>query len=186
MIDSRDQMPSSAYANGRYKEELPLLYELAKQDNVEALLLVAWTNETGAAGENDTEKAIISYRRAADLGSCDALYRLGRIFEKSDDMECALKVFEAGASQDHLPCISALGLLLLKSSESPEKTRIGMDWLNRAADRGHIFARKKLIFLRLEETNSLVFVLCSFVTLTLLRLEYLFERKRDKYSDKII
>lgn len=186
MVDSLDKQASSAYTKGKYKEALPLLSELAKQDNVAVLLAVAWINETGAAGEKNTKDAINYYRRAADLGSCDALYRLGRIFEKSNDFGDTFKVFEQGALQEHLPCISALGLLMLRLSNNPEEIKIGMHWLNYAADRGHIFARKQIICRKYKNTNSFRDVLWMFFRLTLLQFEYFIEKMKDKHSVKIL
>jgi len=181
-----------AYGQKRYKDALPLLTSLADQGDVDALIAVGWINKTGAGGVRDLEFAKLCYRRAADLGSLDALYRLGVVLSRSNDVREALLVFERGAEQGHLPCISALGMEMIRAARSPEETKIGMKWLNDAADRGHLRARAKVVALRMEEEinrgedASLLKLLKLAPKLISIKVEYYIERKSNKFSDKIL
>ncbi len=175
-----------AYEQGRYKEALPLLTSAADRGDVAALLAVGWINETGASGAQDLEFAKVCYRRAAELGSLDALYRLGRILKESDDAKAALSVFEQGAEQQHLPCISALGHLMLNVSKSTQETEIGMKYLNDAASRGHFYARGKLVVLEMEKEDSIFQLLRLLKQLFIIRIERFVERRTNRYSEKLL
>jgi TPR repeat protein len=175
-----------AYRNGKYQDALPTLSALADQGDVDALLALAWVNESGATGSQNLELAKLCYQRAADLGSSDALYRLGRILRKSNDLPGALAAFERGAKQEYLPCISALGTLLVRTASNPDQTRVGMRWLNDAAARGHFFARKEILKLDLEIEYSFSKLLRISLGMILLGIGYNIERRMNKYSPKIL
>ena len=144
-----------AFGNDRYKDAVPALSALADLDDVDALLALAWLHETGTAGEQNLEVAKTLYQRAGEAGSSDAWYRLGRIFKKSNDLHAALVAFKRGANQNYLPCISALGLLMIRTAQDQDQMSEGMRWLTEAADQGHFFARKKILDLKLENESSL-------------------------------
>ena len=151
-----------------------------------ALVQFEWINESGAIGAKNLELAKIYYQRAADSGSCDALYRLGRILRKSDDLLGALAAFERGAKQEYLPCISALGILMVRTAANPDQIRDGMRWLTDAAARGHFFARKEVLSLDFENKNSPYKNLYILVRMILLGIEYRIERRRNNYSLRIL
>lgn len=175
-----------AYGKGNFRAAFPALTALADQGNVEALVPLAWMNETGAVGEADLSLARRLYQRAADAGSCDALYRLGRILKKSRNLPAVRAVFERGALQDHLPCISALGILLVETAENPDQAEQGMRWLTVAADRGHIFARRLMLLIKARNETSIRKVLGILAKIFWLKLEYVIERRKDAYSLKIL
>ena len=177
-----EELAFEAYRNGNYKVASRTLSALADQGNVEALLALAWINESGAMGAIDPELAKLFYKRAANLGSCDASYRLGRILRKSNDLSGALAAFERGAKQDHLPSISALGLLMVRTASNSDQTRVGMRWLSDAADRGHFFAKKEMLILGLENTNSFLRQLIILTKMVQLGILYRIERYRNIYS----
>lgn len=179
-------MAFEAYRNGKYKDALPTLSAWADQGDVDALLCLGWINEAGAAGAHNLELAKFFYQRAADSGSGDASYRLGRIFRKSNDLRAALLAFERGAQQEYLPCIFALGLLMIKIAENPDQARDGMRWLTDAAARGHFFARQKMLELEIESQSSFLKQLKILTKMFCLGIEYQVERRKNKYSLKVL
>lgn len=185
VIDSPDSA-FDAFGKGNFKEALPFLMALADADDVHALSAVAWMNETGAGTPRNLEFAKLCYERAVDLGSADAMYRLGRVLCEADDLDGALAMFGRGAAQEHLPSMSALGMLLVKVAKTAEETRIGMKWLHEAADRGHLYAKKKIVSLKLEESDSIIFALRMTAELIKLRYKCMVKRRKDKYSDEIL
>lgn len=184
-VDTK-QLAYEAYAHGKYRAALPLLVPLANQDDVDALLAVAWINETGVAGPSDLEYAKRCYLRAADLGSCNALYRLGRLLREENDLRGAIVAFERGAKQDYLPCMSALGLLLIRVSESREQKEAAMICLSEAAGRGHYYAKKGVVFYRIKETNTYVQLFKLSIEYFSLTIACSVERIRNRHSLKIL
>ena len=75
---------------------------------------------------------------------------------KSDDIPGALAAFERGAKQEYLPCISALGILMVRTAANPDQIRDGMRWFTDAAARGHFFARREVLNLDFENENLLL------------------------------
>jgi TPR repeat protein len=181
-----EKIAFEAYRDGKYNDALPTLSALADKGDVEALLALGWIYEAGAAGTQNLELAKLCYQRAADSGSCDALYRLGRILRKSNDLRGALGAFERGAKQEYLPCISALGLLMIRTAVNPNQTRDGMRWLTDAATRGHFFARKEILMLEFENESSFIKQIKILVKVICLGIRYKVERRKNKYSVKVL
>jgi len=82
-------------------------------------------------------------------------------------------------------------MLMIRNSKSAEETEIGMRWLNDAADRGHFYARSKLVFLKLEdlkkeESPRISYAFRLIANLIAIKIEIYAERKRNKYSDKVL
>ncbi len=175
-----------AFRSGRYKDAVPALSVLADLDDVNALLALAWLNETGMSGAQNLEVAKTLYQRAGEGGSSDAWYRLGRIFKKSNDLHAALVTFKRGADQNYLPCISALGLLMIRTAQNQDQMSEGMRWLTEAAEQGHFFARKKILDLKLENENSLFVLLNILAKVIRLGIEYRIEIMKNKYSPKVL
>lgn len=147
---------------------------------------MAWIKEKGADGEIDTDHAIALYNRAVKLGSSDALYRLGRILEKLNDFNGALSVFKRGAEKGHIPCVSALGILLVKLSKDPEEERIAMELLKRAAEGGHFFAINKLLILEMEKSPNVLGILKLIPRLLANKIKYIIELRSDPYSERVL
>ena len=185
MIDSDEEKAFVAYGKGNYREAMPALSKLAEKGDTHALLAVAWMNEVGAVDDCNIERAQILYRRAADAGSTDALHRLGRLLQKLNDRAGAIEAFERGAIAGHLPSISSLGTILTEAPEKQEDTDTGLFWLNTASERGHLFAKRKLIQFQKKNTKSLLKKMILNIQFVFLSFEYFGEYFRDWNSDRI-
>jgi len=69
------------------------LEELAIENNVSAILMLALAYESGSHWEKDKLRALKYYKKAASLGSSKAFMKLGVFFYNQEDYESAKKFF---------------------------------------------------------------------------------------------
>ncbi len=175
----------AAYQKGQYEYALPILSRLADKGDIHALLAVAWMNENGAIDGSSLEKARLLYQKAADAGSIDAVHRLGRLLQNSNDRNGAREAYERGAREGHLPCMSSLGTLLIEQPEELGDMEKGVTWLEAAADGGHLFARRKLIKMESSISTSFSKKMALNYELLFLTVKYFKEYFSNWNSDKI-
>ena len=183
--DQTEDQAFDAYRRGLYKESLPTLLRLAHKGDVHALMAVAWINEVGAAGNTDIEFGRLCYKQAADAGSMDALHRLGRLLKKSNDWDQAIATFKIGAQAGHLPSMCDLGIMLIDQAGNPSDAKDGIAWLKVAGDRGHLFAKRRLLKITISDSISIfrsIKLRLSFIPLTF---RYLREYFSNPNSEKI-
>ena len=93
-----------------YKE----MKKLADSGNVDALVNYAEALLLGKInGTPNLKEGLLYYYRAAEAGSAKAQFELGRMYQRSDEYESALEMFEKAAKQDHRGAQAALSVLLL-------------------------------------------------------------------------
>jgi len=81
--------------------------------------------------------------------------------------------------------MSELGRMLLEGRGGPSNAEDGWNWLERAAEQGHIFAQRTLLAIEDDSARSITEKLS--VKLRILRLALKGGREiwRDRYSDKM-
>jgi uncharacterized protein len=128
---------------GHLDPALEKFAKFAARGSETAMLYLGWIYSKGAGVQTDTVKAEAWFRRAAQNGSLDAQYYLGRHLVSSGDtangMECLRK-----ASADYIPAQYELGMLLFNSRNSDGDRKRGLLLLKAAARKGHVFAKREL------------------------------------------
>lgn len=179
-----DQLARKAMAEGDYAEAVRLLRPLSDR-NPECAVALGWIYETGAAGTVDEGAARSFYERATAHGSASAYFELGRFLQLQREDASARAAFEAGAGQGHLPSMSRLGTMLIEGVGGPTDVEAGTAWIAKAAARGHIFARRKLLSTKARGTRSLFTKVAVAVKIVALGIEGAREMSRDPNSDKV-
>ncbi|KAF3763613.1 HCP-like protein [Cryphonectria parasitica EP155] len=109
---------------------------LVDQNHPEAIFMKAKWDEFGKFGERQDRKAAFkAYRQAAEGGWARAEYRMGMLFENSNDIDSALKHYHMGLSQGDSAAMYRLGMMALLGQHGQRQDfRYGIDLINRAAD----------------------------------------------------
>jgi uncharacterized protein len=147
-----EQLAAKAIEERNYAEAACLLQPLVEHNSEYALLSLGWIYETGATGPVDKKTARFYYELAANQGSADAYYELGRLHSSNSEESLARIAFEAGAERSNIPCMSRLGEMMVKGRGGSIDIAMGTEWLVNAAKQGHIFAQRSL--LDIEENNA--------------------------------
>jgi len=135
-----------------YEEAARLLEPLAARGSETALLHLGWLYSKGHLGPANREKAIALWEEAARAGSATAKHYLGWALRKSGDLRRARALFIEGAEQGHTPCMNKAGRMLVRGQGGEADLQAGVAWLTRAADSGHVYARRELF--RLEALRA--------------------------------
>ncbi|ROT37872.1 HCP-like protein [Sodiomyces alkalinus F11] len=109
---------------------------LASQEHPEALFMKAKWHEFGKFGvRQDKKEAYAGYKRAAGLGYGRAEYRMGMLFESSNDFNKAIEHYFVGLRSKDSAAAYRLGMMsLLGQHGQPKDFQRGLQLINEAAD----------------------------------------------------
>jgi TPR repeat protein len=132
-----------------------LLESVAARNSIYSQLTLGALYEAGNLGPPNLKTALSYYERAANQGSAEAQRRLGRILVDQGEALSARTVFEQGAEAGNVSCMYWLGKLMLEGRGGAVEVCRGIDWLERAAAEGHVFAKRELLRLRIQTSRSI-------------------------------
>lgn len=109
---------------------------LARQEHPDALYIRAKWLEFGKFGHRvDKREAFSGYQRAAELGNARSEYRMGMLFEQSNDMSKAKEHYYRGMSLNDSAAFYRMGMMSLLGQHGETKDySMGLDRIQTAAD----------------------------------------------------
>jgi TPR repeat protein len=120
------------------------LEKAAAKDDVDALLFLGWEFAFGDRGGDQIDKGVDYYTRAADLGSSEAMISLGKIAARRDKEKTSAEWFRKAAEKGDPEGQFLYGGALLYGEGVDKDRAAAMEWLNKAASRGHLNAKELL------------------------------------------
>jgi TPR repeat protein len=140
----------------KYQEAAPLFEQLAARGSSYALLSLGWIQNYGHLGAPDPKKAISLWEEAARMGNDSARFRIaGTLFHKGDRVR-ARALYLQGAVSGHTPCLHRAGKMLVRGHGGPADREAGVALLTRAANNGHVYARRELLRLEFLDARSML------------------------------
>ena len=117
-------------------DAINIITYLADQGHPEALFIRSKWLEFGKFGRRqDKKEAYSGYMRAAQQGWGRADYRIGMLYESSNDMEKAMRHYQLGLSNKDSAAAYRLGMInLLGQRGMPKDIARGLDLIHQAAD----------------------------------------------------
>lgn len=117
-------------------DAINIITYLADQDHPEALFIRSKWLEFGKFGRRqDKKEAYSGYMRAAQQGWGRADYRIGMLYENSNDMEKAMRHYQSGLANKDSAAAYRLGMInLLGQRGMPKDLARGLDLIHQAAD----------------------------------------------------
>ncbi|GAP85189.1 putative chitin synthase activator [Rosellinia necatrix] len=117
-------------------DAINIISYLAEQDHPEALFIKSKWLEFGKFGRRpDKKEAYSGYMRAAQQGWGRADYRIGMLYENSNDMEKAMRHYQSGLANKDSAAAYRLGMInLLGQRGMPRDIARGLDLIHQAAD----------------------------------------------------
>ncbi len=162
-----------------------LLLPLAEYGSEYTLMTLGWLYESGLAGVADKYLAVSYYERAAGTGCITAYYRVGLIKLEQGEEEEARLYFSRGVELNHLASMAKLGEMMIDGRGGEADFDHGLILLRSAADQGHIMARRKLLILEGENSNSILKKFTIKIKIARLAKEAVEEFLADEFSPKV-
>lgn len=145
MTDQENFSLAESYYNGEEYDKAFLLYkELAQNGHVNCEVMLGWMYQNGLGTEKDPGKAHISYQSAANLGSPEAQFYLAKSYAKQKDFERAEHWYRKAAEKNYSPALYRIGWIYEVGRGVKRDSNKAFVFYERAADLGHIFARKQV------------------------------------------
>jgi TPR repeat protein len=177
-----EKLAAKALEEEAYEEAVRLLQPLAERNSAYALLCLGSIYERGVTGAPDNEAARSYYERAAAQGRADAYCALGLLLSGQGEDAQARAAFEGGAERGHAESMSRLGWIIVKGRGGPTDLDAGSAWLEKAAAKGHTFARIHLLVIEEGKARSILRKLAIRMKRVPLVIRWIRERSRNASS----
>ena len=122
------------------KRAFDLFSEGAEGNNADCVSRLAWHYKYSqfVATATPAETSFKYYKKAADLGSSEAMYSVGRCYINGDgvsvDNKAGIAMYERGARLRHGNCLTALGRAYILGEIIEKNTSKGLEYLNKAIE----------------------------------------------------
>ena len=115
--------------------------KLAKAGDEDAQVAIGQAYEKGVDTATDKVEATKWYRKAADQGNAEAMFRLGRIVSEGaqgvkKSPELAAKLYESAAKQGHVEAENWLGYSYEHGLGIQQNDASALEWYKKSADAG--------------------------------------------------
>jgi len=125
-------------------QALARLQSLVDRGSTISMLYIAKSYVTADLSKENLLEAERWYRKAADQGSDFALYSLGKLYIKMGQSAEAKAISSSNSLRDYLPAIHELGRMYHYGIGGEKDLRLARSFLEKAAGRGHAFAKREL------------------------------------------
>lgn len=150
MNEQMHQSAHRALSAGKYDVALREYQLLAERGSSNAWISLGWMHQHAAGTPKDLAMAEDCFRKAASLGDVTGVFHLARLFKEGGKHEAAFANFLSAAVREHLPSTYWTGSCYLLGEGVQRDYMKAELYLKRAADQGHIFARRDLNLARLR------------------------------------
>ncbi|ROW07436.1 hypothetical protein VMCG_03737 [Cytospora schulzeri] len=117
-------------------DAMNIIMYLSEQHHPEAVFMKAKWDEFGKFGTREDKRAAFKgYRTAAEQGWGRAEYRMGMLYENSNEFDKAISHYYNGERLGDSAAMYRLGMMALLGQHGQRQDfQRGLDWINRAAD----------------------------------------------------
>lgn len=139
--------------HGKYTEAYGLLVDMESCD--EAKFQLAWLLTEGKGVERDLATAKKLYQEilrqeSMNYRNPECFFYLGNIAEKEGDIKGAIDYYYRGFENNNLPSICSLGVIYAEGHPDVRDMSKAKYYLELAAERGHVFGKRKMASLMLR------------------------------------
>jgi TPR repeat protein len=148
---SSEQLAEAArlYDEKRYEDALAQYALLAEQGDEFAARWAGWIIYKGLCARNDPQEAIRYYLLAAESGSTVAWFDLASMYARAGEYQHAIEWYEKSAAEGYLPALYRLGWCYKSGKGVDRNEEKARAYFEEAAQKGHIFAKGRLMRHRL-------------------------------------
>ncbi|KAH8903869.1 hypothetical protein BR93DRAFT_182241 [Coniochaeta sp. PMI_546] len=132
----RERPPTPKAEHDLRVDAVSIIEYLASQNHPEATFMKAKWQEFGKFGQRENKRdAYLGYKEAAKMGWGRAEYRIGMLYENSNDIDKAIKHYNQGAALKDSAANYRLGMMYLMGQHGYHKDyQKGLDMIQIAAD----------------------------------------------------
>ncbi|KAK1254505.1 hypothetical protein MKX08_008500 [Trichoderma sp. CBMAI-0020] len=134
--ESGNRPPTPRKEHELRNDAVNIIRYLAEQEHPDALYIRAKWLEFGKFGDRvDKREAYAGYKKACDLGNTRSVYRMGMLFEQSNDMSKAKEYYYKGLSLKDSAALYRMGMMSLLGQHGETKDyQGGLERIRSAAD----------------------------------------------------
>src|SRR5262249_14640529 len=126
----------------RYADAFAIYERLSEKGYSDCQVYAGWMLFEGIGVARNREKAFGHLRRAAQQADPKGMFYLGRALTAEGKHEEAFFWYQSAAVMAYVPAVYRLGLCYLDGLGIKPSRSLGISYLQRAADTGHILAKR--------------------------------------------
>jgi TPR repeat protein len=130
--------------SGRVQDAFTHCQPSAAAGSTMAQLYLGWMHQSGKGTPMDLDKAEHWYRQALEADPSRASYYLATVYKDRNKLDQAREWFEASVYHDYAPAMYQLGQIHRFGYGVSIDEKKGWAFIDRAAQRGHVFARSAI------------------------------------------
>ena len=135
---------ASLISQRRYKAAFGIYSELANRGYPACRAYAGWMLYEGVGVEKDRERAIDCFRQAAEEGSREGMFYLGRVLTAKGQHADAIPWYQEAAALRYPPALYRLGIAHLEGTGVVRNRGLGLELLQQAASAGNVLAKRKI------------------------------------------
>jgi len=134
----------------RFEEARAIYADLAASGDVRSQVFLGWMYLRGTGAARDLQAAAQYFEAAANLGSKEGAFYLGRLYAQDHHYSEARKWFERASASEYGPALFWLGHIYQRGLGTDTDLNRAAHYYERAARQGNLFARRNLAVLMIR------------------------------------
>ena len=132
------------FSHQRYDEAFLIYENLAEKGYVPCQIHAGWMLFEGVGIPRDRSRGITFFRNAAERDDSKGMFYLARALALEGDTQGALCWYTKACNQNYSPAYFRLGVAYLRGIGVQPDRRLGISYLKKAAESGHVLAKREL------------------------------------------
>jgi TPR repeat protein len=172
-----------AYQKGDYSRARHLMEKI--QGNGDSQFYLAYLYQNGLGGKQELTKAKAIYQLLADSGDSRAMYYLASLFMADGAIESALVYFEKSAEAGHISGNYWTAAIYDGLNGYPKNYPKYDYYIKRAANFGHLFAKRDVAKKEMREAPNLWNLILLFLRYQCLKLQAIWVIIRNPHDQRV-
>lgn len=171
---------------GRLEDAYSLCLRLGEAGSRAAQLRLGWIHQTGKGVQKDLDEAKRWYSRAIHSESAQAEFYIASVYWENRDVQQTIEWLEQSAAKAYPPALFELGRMYKAGYGIATDAHKGLAYLERAAGRGHLFARREIAREMLKGRHGWQKVPLGFLEMLNISWTGFLVARQDLYDDRTL
>lgn len=175
-----------SFSEEDYEKAFYLYEALARRGHTESQVFVGWMLFVGFGVPANAEQALQWFANAALAGSAKGMFYYGRALTASARHTEAISWYEQAEQRGYVPATYRLGIAYRKGLGVPRDKQRGLSYLHRAAEAGHVLAKREIALAYMRGERGLLMAIVGFARFCSVVIELWHVARKDRYADMLM
>ena len=174
------------FSKQRYEDAFSIYESLSEKGYVPCQVYAGWMLFEGVGITRDRTRGIVFLRQAAERQDSKGMFYLGRALALEGKLQEAMLWYKKAADQVYSPANFRLGLAYLNGSGTQPDRTLGISYLRKAAESGHVLAKRELALQYMSGKCGIDMIPKGLVSFVLVFVSAYRAVSRDQFAEELI